>query len=219
MSHFSNHHWRCALSPLTTILSDIGHVDFLEAVHKLAVKPYIIVGLHFDQVSLIWIILQLWLAIRCQHPTSWVYVLQEVNRYKGKNYPIMNVHERTLSVLACRVRFLWSLVRGLDVIHSHIVFSDFEVHFFSPQYVSEVVIGAPFAVTKDLLDHFKVVWTIPRKQIIISSAIGNNKTEYLFIQQVDLVCHGKTEIYPDKDGSDPYAVRLQAPAFCLFTEV
>lgn len=26
--------------------------------------------------------------------------------------------------------------------------------------------------------------------------------------QVDLVCHGKTEIYPDKDGSDPYAVRL-----------
>lgn len=65
ISHFSNHHWRCALSPLTTILSDIGHVDFLEAVHKLAVKPYIIVGLHFDQVSLIWIILQLWLACRC----------------------------------------------------------------------------------------------------------------------------------------------------------
>ncbi|XP_040048059.2 ethanolamine-phosphate cytidylyltransferase isoform X2 [Gasterosteus aculeatus] len=100
-------------------LFHIGHVDFLEAVHKLAEKPYIIVGLHFDQ---------------------------EVNRYKGKNYPIMNVHERTLSVLACR-------------------------------YVSEVVIGAPFAVTKDLLEHFKV----------------------------DLVCHGKTEIYPDKDGSDPYA--------------
>ncbi|KAG5853523.1 hypothetical protein ANANG_G00026880 [Anguilla anguilla] len=70
----------------------------------------------------------------------------EVNRYKGKNYPIMNVHERTLSVLACR-------------------------------YVSEVVIGAPYAVGRDLLDHFKV----------------------------DLVCHGKTEVFPDKDGSDPYA--------------
>lgn len=39
--------------PLTSLLSDIGHVDFLEAVHKLAEKPYIIVGLHFDQVSLI----------------------------------------------------------------------------------------------------------------------------------------------------------------------
>uniref|UniRef100_A0A8C8MB45 ethanolamine-phosphate cytidylyltransferase n=1 Tax=Oncorhynchus tshawytscha TaxID=74940 RepID=A0A8C8MB45_ONCTS len=100
-------------------LFHIGHVDFLEAVSRLSDKPYVIVGLHFDQ---------------------------EVNRYKGKNYPIMNVHERTLSVLACR-------------------------------YVSEVVIGAPYAVTRELLDHFKV----------------------------DLVCHGKTEVHPDKDGSDPYA--------------
>uniref|UniRef100_A0A673I0E6 ethanolamine-phosphate cytidylyltransferase n=1 Tax=Sinocyclocheilus rhinocerous TaxID=307959 RepID=A0A673I0E6_9TELE len=100
-------------------LFHIGHVDFLETVHKQAEKPYVIVGLHFDQ---------------------------EVNRYKGKNYPIMNIHERTLSVLACR-------------------------------YVSEVVIGAPYAVGKDLLDHFKV----------------------------DLVCHGKTEVFPDTDGTDPYA--------------
>uniref|UniRef100_A0AAY4EFG3 ethanolamine-phosphate cytidylyltransferase n=1 Tax=Denticeps clupeoides TaxID=299321 RepID=A0AAY4EFG3_9TELE len=79
-------------------LFHIGHVDFLETVYKQADRPYVIVGLHFDQ---------------------------EVNRYKGKNYPIMNVHERTLSVLACR-------------------------------YVSEVVIGAPYTVGKDLLDHFKV---------------------------------------------------------------
>ncbi|XP_016093259.1 ethanolamine-phosphate cytidylyltransferase-like [Sinocyclocheilus grahami] len=99
---------------------NIGHVDFLDAVSQLSEKPYVIVGLHFDQ---------------------------EVNRYKGKNYPITNIHERTLSVLAC-------------------------------QYVSEVVIGAPYAVTKDLLEHFKV----------------------------DLVCHGKAEVFPDRDGSDPYAV-------------
>ncbi|KAM7001691.1 ethanolamine-phosphate cytidylyltransferase isoform 3-T3 [Passerculus sandwichensis] len=99
-------------------LFHVGHVDFLEKVHQLAEKPYIIAGLHFDQ---------------------------EVNRYKGKNYPIMNIHERTLSVLACR-------------------------------YVSEVVIGAPYAVTADLLDHFRVT----------------------------LVCHGMTEVVPDKDGSDPY---------------
>ncbi|XP_005283123.1 ethanolamine-phosphate cytidylyltransferase isoform X1 [Chrysemys picta bellii] len=99
-------------------LFHIGHVDFLEKVHLLAERPYIIAGLHFDQ---------------------------EVNRYKGKNYPIMNIHERTLSVLACR-------------------------------YVSEVVIGAPYAVTADLLDHFKV----------------------------ELVCHGLSEVVPDKDGSDPY---------------
>ncbi|KAG3268272.1 phosphate cytidylyltransferase 2, ethanolamine, transcript variant X3 [Ictidomys tridecemlineatus] len=99
-------------------LFHIGHVDFLEKVYRLADRPYVIAGLHFDQ---------------------------EVNRYKGKNYPIMNLHERTLSVLACR-------------------------------YVSEVVIGAPYAVTAELLGHFKV----------------------------DLVCHGKTEIVPDRDGSDPY---------------
>ncbi|MGH0119428.1 UNVERIFIED_CONTAM: hypothetical protein FKN15_024171 [Acipenser sinensis] len=107
----------CCLSLMTR--KDIGHVDFLENVYKQSDKPYVIVGLHFDQ---------------------------EVNRYKGKNYPIMNVHERTLSVLACR-------------------------------YVSEVVIGAPYAATTDLLDHFKV----------------------------DLVCHGKTEVILDKDNSDPYA--------------
>lgn len=35
---------------------------------------------------------------------STLLCLQEVNHYKGKNYPIMNLHERTLSVLACRVR-------------------------------------------------------------------------------------------------------------------
>ena len=33
-----------------------------------------------------------------------VCVLQTVNRYKGANFPIMNLHERVLSVLACRVR-------------------------------------------------------------------------------------------------------------------
>ncbi|XP_037258577.1 ethanolamine-phosphate cytidylyltransferase isoform X7 [Falco rusticolus] len=44
------------------------------------------------------------------------------------------------------------------------------------KYVSEVVIGAPYAVTADLLDHFRVT----------------------------LVCHGMTEVVPDKDGSDPY---------------
>lgn len=26
------------------------------------------------------------------------------------------------------------------------------------------------------------------------------------LAQVDLVCHGKTEVFPDKDGADPYAV-------------
>ena len=46
------------------------------------------------------------------------------------------------------------------------------------QYVDEVVIGAPYSVTKELIDHFKI----------------------------DVVVHGKTEVMPDTDGSDPYAV-------------
>ncbi|KAF0887151.1 PCY2 cytidylyltransferase, partial [Crocuta crocuta] len=92
-------------------LFHIGHVDFLEKVHGLAERPYVIAGLHFDQ---------------------------EVNHYKGKNYPIMNLHERTLSVLACR-------------------------------YVSEVVIGAPYSVTAELLDHFKVKLLVGWRRVRISS--------------------------------------------------
>lgn len=88
--------------------------------------------------------------------------------------------------------------------------------FFFSQYVSEVVIGAPFAVTKDLLDHFKVTETIHSppcngkrcsQQSRIKIILNHLSTALTL--QVDLVCHGKTEIYPDKDGSDPYAVRTQ----------
>lgn len=74
------------------------------------------------------------------------------------------------------------------------------------QYVSEVVIGAPFAVTKDLLDHFKVGTIISHKMKMFPAI--KNEYNRSFYTQVDFVCHGKTEIYPDKDGSDPYAVRF-----------
>ncbi|GFT23407.1 ethanolamine-phosphate cytidylyltransferase [Nephila pilipes] len=97
-------------------LFHVGHVDFLEKAK--AEGDYVIVGLHTDPV---------------------------VNRYKGSNYPIMNLHERVLSVLACK-------------------------------YVNEVVIGAPYAVTDDLMEHFKV----------------------------DIVCHGQTYIMADINGADPY---------------
>ncbi|XP_071541592.1 ethanolamine-phosphate cytidylyltransferase isoform X3 [Panulirus ornatus] len=98
-------------------LFHVGHLDFLEKARQEG--DFLIVGLHTDPV---------------------------VNRYKGANYPIMNLHERVLSVLACK-------------------------------YVSEVVIGAPYSVTSDLMDQLKV----------------------------DLVCHGLSEIMPDIDESDPYA--------------
>jgi ethanolamine-phosphate cytidylyltransferase len=46
--------------------------------------------------------------------------------------------------------------------------------------VDEVVIGAPYKVTKELMEHFKV----------------------------DVVVHGKSFVLPDVDGSDPYEVRF-----------
>jgi ethanolamine-phosphate cytidylyltransferase len=66
-------------------------------------------------------------------------------RYKGANYPIMNIHERTLNVLAYRC-------------------------------VDEVVIGAPYSVTKEMMEHFNV----------------------------SVVCHGSTRVSPDLGGQDPY---------------
>lgn len=42
------------------------------------------------------------------------------SEHRGQHYPIMHVHERSLSVLACR-------------------------------YVDEVIIGAPWEVTKDMV--------------------------------------------------------------------
>ncbi|CAK9296870.1 unnamed protein product [Gordionus sp. m RMFG-2023] len=98
-------------------LFHVGLLDFIERASKEG--DYLIVGLHADKV---------------------------VNRYKGCNYPIMNLHERVLSVLAYK-------------------------------YVSEVVIGAPYSVTPELMDHFAV----------------------------DIVCHGVTPVSLDFDGSDPYA--------------
>lgn len=62
-------------------LFHVGHVDFLEQAAKEG--DYLIVGLHTDLV---------------------------VNRYRGANYPIMNLHERVLSVLACKVHSLKHIV-------------------------------------------------------------------------------------------------------------
>jgi len=79
-----------------------------------------------------------------------------VNAYKGRNYPIMNIHERVLSVLACK-------------------------------YVSEVVIGAPYIVTEELMERF----------------------------HVDVVVHGMTPIPNDVDGTDPYAEPKKQGKFML----
>jgi len=103
----------------------VGLLDFLKKAKEHG--EYLIVGLHTDT---------------------------DVNRYKGSNYPIMNLHERVLSVLACR-------------------------------YVNQVIIGAPYTVTKELISQFKV----------------------------DVVVHGKTRITDDVDGTDPYRYAKQLGIF------
>lgn len=99
-------------------LFHVAHVDFLEKVSKLG--DYIIVGLYSDKI---------------------------INRYRGPKFPIMNLQERVLSVLACK-------------------------------YVNEVVMEAPYSITEELIDHFNI----------------------------DLVCHGKTQIELGEDGRNPYEV-------------
>jgi ethanolamine-phosphate cytidylyltransferase len=58
---------------------------------------------------------------------------------------------------------------------------------FKFQYVNEVVIGAPYSVTKDLMEHFKV----------------------------DVVCHGQTVIALEACQQDPYSVPKTMGKFVL----
>ncbi|PON81338.1 Bifunctional transcriptional regulator [Trema orientale] len=73
-----------------------GHVEILKTARQLG--DFLLVGLHDDQT---------------------------VSEHRGKHYPIMHLHERSLSVLACR-------------------------------YVDEVIIGAPWEVTKDVITTFNI---------------------------------------------------------------
>lgn len=103
----------------------VAHVDFLEQVSKHG--DYVIVGIYSDKV---------------------------INRHRGPKFPIMNLQERVLSVLACK-------------------------------YVNEVVMEAPYTITEELIDHFKI----------------------------DIVCHGKIAIEPDENGRDPYEVAKELGKF------
>ena len=87
----------------------------------------------------------------------------------------MNLHERVLSVLACRVSVA---VRFCDSIITFIL-----ILFATPhgKYVDEVIIGAPYSVTEDVLSK---------------------------VYKVDIVAHGNTSTFPDLDGKDPYEVRF-----------
>ncbi|KAF7820558.1 ethanolamine-phosphate cytidylyltransferase-like [Senna tora] len=73
-----------------------GHVEILKKARELG--DFLLVGIHTDET---------------------------VSKYRGSRYPIMQLHERSLSVLACR-------------------------------YVDEVIIGAPWEITKDMITTFNI---------------------------------------------------------------
>lgn len=78
---------------------DLFHVGHVETLRRAKEKgTFLYVGIHDDKT---------------------------VNIHKGRNYPIMNLHERVMNVLSCK-------------------------------YVDEVVIGAPWEVTRDLLNVLNV---------------------------------------------------------------
>lgn len=96
ITQFSNHKVPSKSDKIVYIdgafdLFHVGHIETLKAAKALGTFLY--VGVHDDAT---------------------------VNLHKGRNYPIMNLHERVMNVLSCR-------------------------------YVDEVVIGAPWVVTKDLI--------------------------------------------------------------------
>lgn len=73
-----------------------GHVEVLKSAKQLG--DFLLVGIHSDQT---------------------------VSEQRGMHYPLMHLHERSLSVLACR-------------------------------YVDEVIIGAPWEVTRDMITTFNI---------------------------------------------------------------
>lgn len=107
-------------------LFHIGHIEFLRAARALG--DYLLVGIHSDSV---------------------------INQIKGRNYPIMNLQERVLSVLSCK-------------------------------FVDEVIIGAPYSVTNDVLER---------------------------VYSVSLVVHGSTQCDQDVCGKDPYEIPKERGIF------
>lgn len=116
----------------------------------------------------------------------------------------MNVHERTLSVLACRVGSSSLSVSTVLLLIRCCVLIDFIC------FVTVRIRGGDRCT---FCSHKRFVGSFQGKRIhwaYINIELTFKSNSCLFMAlclQVDLVCHGKTNIYPDRDGSDPYAVR------------
>ncbi|XP_057467525.1 ethanolamine-phosphate cytidylyltransferase-like isoform X3 [Actinidia eriantha] len=93
-----------------------GHVEILKNARQLG--DFLLVGIHSDQI---------------------------VSEQRGTHYPLMHLHERSLSVLACR-------------------------------YVDEVIIGAPWEVTRDMMTTFNISLVV-HGTVAESNQFLNGKTD------------------------------------------
>lgn len=99
---------------------DMFHAGHIETLRRAREKgDFLLVGIHDDRT---------------------------VNERKGGNFPIMNLHERTLSVLACK-------------------------------YVDEVIIGAPWCITEDMIKTMNI------SMVIHGSHYGETQGQYAFVDR------------------------------------
>lgn len=120
-------------------LFHIGHISTLRKARSLG--DFLIVGIHDDQT---------------------------VNLHKGANFPIMNLHERVLNVLACK-------------------------------YADEVIIGAPWKVTEDLIKSMNVA-------VVVQGTIPKYDESIRSLRKGSLDIHGE----------DPYEIAKERG---IYTEV
>lgn len=74
----------------------------------------------------------------------------------------------------------------------------------SPKFVADVVIGAPYSVTNEMLTYFKVVDAVVDRRLQSLNPV----MKLQLFGQVDYVVHGNTPAMRDVDGKDPYEVNL-----------
>lgn len=85
-----------------------------------------------------------------------------VNARKGSNFPIMNVHERTLAVLSCR-------------------------------YVDEVIIGAPWCVSEDMIKTMNISVVVHGSHHGDSKLVDNFVDPYEVPRRMDILWKVKSE--------------------------
>jgi ethanolamine-phosphate cytidylyltransferase len=129
ISQFSNHRTPVPNSKIIYIdgafdLFHVGHIQTLKKVKSLG--DFLYVGIHDDLV---------------------------VNAHKGKNYPIMNLHERVMNVLSCK-------------------------------YVDEVIIGAPWIITKDLLTTLNISVVVSGSSTKMDSDRVSSEDPYKLVKEL-----------------------------------